>query len=74
MTQARKTRVDPAHAASFHCVARCVWRAWLCGFDDYLGKSFEHRKPWVERRILEVAVSLFLPLAGRWLDRACRLS
>ena len=34
--------------------SRCVRRAWLCGFDDYLGKSFEHRKPWVERRILEM--------------------
>ena len=54
MTQARKTLVDPNHAASFHCVARCVRRAWLCGFDDYLGKSFEHRKAWVERRILEM--------------------
>ena len=54
MTQARKTLVDTGHAASFHCVARCVRRAWLCGFDDYLGKSFEHRKPWVERRILEM--------------------
>ena len=54
MTQARKTLVDPAHAASYHCVSRCVRRAWLCGFDDYFGKSFEHRKPWVERRILEL--------------------
>ena len=54
MTQARKTLVDPAHAASFHCVARCVRRAWLCGFDDYFQRSFEHRKAWVERRILEL--------------------
>ncbi len=54
MTQSRKTLVDPAHAASYHCVSRCVRRAWLCGFDDYFGKSFEHRKPWVERRILEL--------------------
>ena len=55
MTQARKTLVDPAHAATYHCVARCVRRAWLCGFDNYARKSFEHRKPWVERRILELA-------------------
>ena len=54
MTQARKTLVDPAHAATFHCVARCVRRSWLCGFDDYARKSFEHRKPWVEDRILEL--------------------
>jgi len=54
MTQARKTLVNPAHAASYHCVSRCVRRSWLCGFDEYLEKSFEHRKPWVEQRILEL--------------------
>lgn len=54
MTQARKTLVDPTHAATYHCVARCVRRSWLCGFDDSLSKSFEHRKPWVEQRILEM--------------------
>ncbi len=55
MTQARKTLVDPTHAATYHCVARCVRRAWLCGFDDYSRKSFEHRKPWVEKRIAELS-------------------
>jgi len=54
MTQARKTLVDPAHAASYHCVSRCVRRSWLSGLDEYLEKSFEHRKPWVEQRILEL--------------------
>jgi len=39
---------------SIHCVSRCVRRSWLCGFDDYLEKFFEHRKPWVEQRILEL--------------------
>ena len=34
--------------------ARCVRRAWLCGFDDYFQRSFEHRKEWVERRIMEL--------------------
>ena len=29
-------------------------RSWLCGLDKYLGKSFEHRKSWVEARILEL--------------------
>ena len=54
MTQALKTLVDPTHAATYHCVARCVRRSWLCGFDSYARKNFEHRKPWVERRILEM--------------------
>lgn len=54
MTTARRELKDPHHAASFHCVARCVRRAWLCGFDSYLSKSFEHRKSWVVDRIREV--------------------
>ena len=29
-------------------------RSWLCGLDKYTRKSFEHRKPWVEKRILEL--------------------
>ena len=54
MTQPRSQLVDPTQAGTFHCVNRCVRRSWLCGFDKYLGKSFEHRKSWVETRIIEL--------------------
>ena len=46
--------VDPTQSGTFHCVNRCVRRSWLWGLDKYLGKSFEHRKSWVEARILEL--------------------
>ena len=54
MTQPRSQLVDPTQAGTFHCVNRCVRRSWLCGLDKYLGKSFEHRKSWVEARIFEL--------------------
>ncbi len=54
MTQARRHLVDPNHAGTFHCINRCVRRSWLCGIDTYLEKSFDHRKSWVEQRILEL--------------------
>jgi len=37
-----------------HCISSYVRRSWLCGFDEYLKKFFEHRKPWVEQRFLEL--------------------
>ncbi len=52
MTQARRKLVPPKQAGSYHCVSRCVRRAWLCGEDHVTGRNFEHRKPLVERRIL----------------------
>jgi hypothetical protein len=54
MTQARSQLVDPTQAGTFHCINRCVRRSWLCGVDKYTRKSFEHRKAWVETRILEL--------------------
>ncbi len=55
MTQARSTLIDPSNTPYYHCIARCVRRAFLCGKDDLTGKSYEHRKPWVVDRLKELA-------------------
>jgi len=51
MTTARSLLVTPGSDACYHCVQRCVRRAFLCGIDRYSGKSFEHRKAWIEERL-----------------------
>jgi REP element-mobilizing transposase RayT len=51
MTRPRSQLVTPGAEGAFHCVQRCVRRAFLCGIDRYTGQSFEHRKDWVETRI-----------------------
>lgn len=55
MTTPRRQIVDTTVAGFYHCVSRCVRRAFLCGEDAYTGRSFEHRKAWVESRLLELA-------------------
>ncbi|MBW8185219.1 transposase [Shewanella sp. NR704-98] len=51
MTQARSTQVSLTDTAYYHCISRCVRRAFLCGKDGYSGKSFEHRRLWLVERI-----------------------
>lgn len=51
MTVARAETVQPGVEGIYHCVSRCVRRAYLCGEDRYSGQSFEHRKEWVRDRL-----------------------
>jgi hypothetical protein len=42
---------DPAEVSVFHCINRCVRRCFLCGDEPVSGKSYEHRKRWLEERL-----------------------
>jgi REP element-mobilizing transposase RayT len=58
MPQARKNQISLIDTPYYHCVSRCVRRSFLCGTDKYSGQSFEHRRDWVEDRLLFL-VSVF---------------
>ncbi|MFH1139967.1 MAG: transposase [Pseudomonadota bacterium] len=58
MAAARKETVVEGEEGLYHCISRCVRRAFLCGPDPYTGKSFDHRKKWVLDR-LEFLASVF---------------
>ena len=51
MGYARKNLVSLQDTPYYHCIARCVRRAWLWGVDGYAGRNYSHRKQWVIKRL-----------------------
>jgi REP element-mobilizing transposase RayT len=51
MTRARETLIDLNRTSYYHCISRCVRRAFLCGEDHLTGQNYEHRKAWVTERL-----------------------
>lgn len=51
MTISRKQQIDLSVTPFYHCINRCVRRAFLCGEDKYSGKSYEHRREWIADKI-----------------------
>lgn len=52
---ARSRIVDRNKIQVFHCWARCVRRAFLCGRDPKEGKDYEHRRQWIYDLLQELA-------------------
>jgi hypothetical protein len=55
---ARSQIVPPDEVGVYHCIARCVRRAFLCGVDPLTKHDYEHRKQWIRER-LELLASVF---------------
>ena len=55
MATARKRQVSLTDTKYYHCISRCVRRAYLCGEDKATGQSYEHRRGWIEDKLLELA-------------------
>ena len=64
MTTARSLIVVEGVEAFYHCISRCVRRAFLCGRDDYTGRSFEHRKEWVRSRLRVLSEAFALDICA----------
>lgn len=64
MPKARKHQISLEATPYYHCVTRCVRRAFLCGTDITTGQCFEHRRQWLEDRILALAQIFAIDVAA----------
>ena len=64
MPKARKHQIALDATPYYHCVSRCVRRAFLCGTDSATGQCFEHRRQWLEDRILTLAQIFAIDIAA----------
>ncbi|WP_299009437.1 transposase [uncultured Shewanella sp.] len=55
MPTPRKSIISLEDTSFYHCISRCVRKAFLCGVDHYTGQSYEHRREWVEKRLQQLA-------------------
>ncbi len=63
MTYPRSHLVDP-DGGVYHVCSRCVRRAFLCGVDRQTGYNFDHRRKWIEDRLLDLSGHFALEIYG----------
>ena len=64
MPTPRKQLVSLADTLWYHCVSRCVRRAWLCGVDPYDGRDYSHRRQWVVDRMNKLTDAFSIDVAS----------
>ena len=55
MTIARNNQISVSDTPYYHCIGRCVRRAFLCGEDPITGQNYEHRRQWIVDKLAELS-------------------
>jgi hypothetical protein len=69
---ARRDIVYDHRVGVYHCIARCVQRAFLCGIVRYTGRDYSYRKAWVLDRLRHLAALFGIEVLLDWTGRELR--
>jgi len=64
MTKPRQQQICVEATPYYHCVSRCVRKAFLCGMDCDTQTSYEHRRGWIEEELLNQAQIFAIDIAA----------
>jgi len=64
MTISRAQQIDLSVTPYYHCINRCVRRAFLCGEDKHTGQSYEHRRGWISDNIKSLSKVFAIDVAA----------
>ncbi|MDD9888794.1 MAG: transposase [Gammaproteobacteria bacterium] len=64
MTRARYQQISLDDTPYYHCVSRCVRRAYLCGDDPVSGQNFNHRRQWLVTRIKQLSAQFAIDVCA----------
>lgn len=64
MPTPRKQLISLIDTPWYHCVTKCVRRAWICGVDPYDGRDYSHRRQWVVDRMNHLTQAFSIDIAS----------
>jgi hypothetical protein len=60
----RKFVFEPHEVGVYHGINRCVRQSMLCGWDPFTQRSCEHRKRWLQQRLLFLGSVMAIEIEG----------
>lgn len=64
MPIARKNQISLDDTRYYHCISRCVRRAFLFGIDRLTKRSFDHRKDWLVKRFHQLSAAFAIRICA----------